>query len=118
MNKILLVLILFLAGCEGPDVLEKGNPYNLRYADFEAVITVNYVYPSGCNPKYIKEVTVNFTPTRVGAFIIESNAKIEKVVSTAMDSVSSKEFKFGKTPFILVTFSDGKSIERTIIEIK
>ena len=113
MNKVLLIALLFVAGCD--DTYQNGKPHQFRYADFDATITVSYRLPGG-GGEFIDRVFVEFVPTRVGAYIVEAD-HLEKVVSTPTDIVA-KKFQFGSVHNVYVTFSDGKSIERTIIEIK
>ena len=106
--------MLFLAGCEVS--YQNGKARLYRYADFDVWMTVSYKTAGGTDTKTPIKVFVKFIPTRVGAYIVEAGGTMEKVVSTSADSIS-KEMAFGAGD-IFVTFSDGKSIERTIIEVK
>jgi hypothetical protein len=114
--------LLFVLGCDG----EKPNTSEVtthedRFADFNDVVKIEWGHSGGnYNNKWKTKVTIIFTPTRTGAYLLESTNKSYKHISPAMDPTTQPtdpvfEFDYS-TSSVNVTYSDGKSIERTVIK--
>jgi hypothetical protein len=90
-----------------------------RFADFTSVIDCQWKSPDGRTDwKYIDKITLTLTPTRTGAYLIEGWQKSYKLISLPNENIGEKAFEFVLVfQQINVTFSDGKSIERTVIDV-
>jgi len=121
MKLLLPILMLgFVAGCSDPVVEERTSSQSERYADFSYSLIAHSTYNSGnVSTEKIKQnrVVFSFTPSKFGAFMIVSGPQKEKVVLTD-GPFEESVFEFGGINVLYVYWSDGKQIERTVIEIK
>jgi hypothetical protein len=95
-----------------PNCVSK-DVHDFRFADFTCS-TTNYYKD---NAKTNFDTWVRFTPTRQGAYLIEGADHAEKLVS-GNESGEATLLQFAGTGCVVVTFSDGKSIERTYVTTK
>jgi hypothetical protein len=127
--KILQLLVVLCAfflvgadpqGCDTPSKSVFHNTVSTgRMADFNYTVIVNW-QKDPWNPAPWKEhVFLDFEPTRVGAYYLEGHEQVYKLVSpSANEPLTLGVYKFefgGSTDQVKVTWSDGKSIERTVI---
>ena len=120
---LLVLLSLFMAGCDsGPHTTQKKH---LRFADFEADTFITYMKGADAVPT-TTSLDFQFKPTRVGAYtIVFSNGNSEIVISTNTDDPVNKKYVVdgvGKSgdkagTVVTVVFSDGKSMEKTVVNV-
>ena len=110
---ILLAACLVLVGCDPPDQSRISNS-KYRYADFEADVELIWKLPHGWEgSKQLTKATLTFRPSKAGAYYIEDGAGTANKVFAISDEPGQEKVFELKSAAILVTYSDGKIIERT-----
>jgi hypothetical protein len=124
---LLVTVVPLLFGC---DVPQQSNTQEVRpvrtdrYADFNDVV-VEKIGRSGGDKNQTWRINayVRIEPTRVGAYLIEGeNDEMYRIYSGAEHQEPTTQptdygFEFSpNSSKVKVTFSDGKTIERTVVE--
>lgn len=112
-------MLVFVVGCGGSSskVEDRTSSQSERYADFSYSAIIHSVHTPNARPALKpKRIAFTFTPSKLGAFIIEAGSDIEKVVLSD-GGFDDSVFEFSPVDSISVYWSDGKQIERTVIKI-
>lgn len=117
---ISILMLVFVVGCNEsttPDTEDRTKSQVERYADFSYSAIAHSVYTHATKRTKRTRVAFTFIPSKLGAFMIVTESDQEKVVLT--DGVFQESvFEFGPVSSIVVYWSDGKQIERTMINLE
>jgi hypothetical protein len=129
----LLSLVIF--GCDTPKQPEDKTDTTCsseRYADFAHFTSSNWTWPKGdYNQRRRDSVKVTIVPYRSGAYRVEASGQGSVLAfsateaetlevpkgSTTQPSRPNYSVQFGAITEFVVLFSDGKSIERTVVKV-
>jgi hypothetical protein len=122
--------LLVGCGCDGTPDKSTTVVKTDRYADFNDSVSVEWRSVQGNAPQR-SSVLFTLIPTKPGCFLVEAgNSDPQKVIVGESEFLSQqpsplattqpsppKPFKFGGVSEVLVTYSDGKDIQRTVVKV-
>ena len=120
-----LILALALCSCkptdpgeEKPDKFEYQET-SFRYADFNCIVIKEYKSPNSNDGwKYYSRTIFKITPTKTGAYLVDTINGITRFCNYENDPIAEQEISCSQTQTVTVYYSDGKVIEKTIVPVQ